>query len=231
MKSKLGWMAVVALSTACGGTPPPAATPSDTPETPAPAASAEPAPAAEPVKEAPPEQKAAPEEEMAAEKAPAPKEREVKYVVTGGKLEVRVDGVSFKPTAKAIRVGGGWGVRLSVEGTSDDEQMHSLLQPNNGPLAFAGKVTRKGKTEKLDADERSGDDEAMIAPGTPLELKREWPGKSKAKPLTKGDKLELEVGLWGLGPDASHRRPLKRLLVLTMVVDKGEPRPFVAPPE
>jgi len=231
MKTKTAWIVVAALSTACGGTPPQPAAPPEAPAAPPPAASAEPEPAAAPANEPLPEKKAAPEEEMAAETPPTPMEREVKYVVTGGKLEVRVDGVRFKPTAKAIRVGGGWGVRLSVEGTADDEHMHSLLQPKNGPLAFAGKVTRKGKTEKLDADERSGDDEAMIAPGTPLTMKRDWPGKSKVKPLTQGDKLELQVGLWGLGPDASNRRPLKRLLVLTMVVDKGEPRPFVAPPE
>jgi hypothetical protein len=218
-------MAVAVLGAACGGAPPPTvkSEPTPSPAAPPPPRAAEPAPEAEPANEAPPEEEGAPSE--------IPKEREVRYVVTGGKLEVRVDGVSFKPTAKAIRVGGGWGVSLSVEGSADDDRMHSLLQPENGPLAFAGKVSRNGKTERLDPDRRSGDDEAMIAPGTPLTMKRDWPGKSKAKPLRKGDKLQLEVGLWGLGSDATHRKPLERLLVLTMVVDKGKPRPFVAPPE
>jgi len=218
---------------ACGGAP------SAAPQSPAPGESS--TGAAGPAKEpdapvaAPPEQADAPaeaEEKAAAPPAPSsePREREVKYVMTGGKLEIRVEGARFRPTAKAIRVGGGWGVRLTVEGDVDDDKLLSVLEPKHGALMFGGKVHRKGETEGI-VDQREGGEEAMIAPGTPKKLVRDWPGKSGKKPLVRGDKLELHVGLWGIGPDAEKRRPLNRLLILTMSVNQGEPRPMIAPPQ
>lgn len=211
--------------TACGGsTPPEARTPPES----QPSEPEKAAPTSEAQAEAPPE--AAEEPKAEAEPASPGKEREVKYVVVGGKLEIRTDGVRFRPEAKAVRVGNGWGVKLTVTAEAEDDKLHSLLAPKTGALAFAGKVTRGGKSVEL-ADTRDGSDEAIVAPGTAQKLERAWPGKSDAKPLGKGDKIELQVGLWGLGPDASSRRPLKKLLLLTMTVDKGEPRPFIAPPE
>ncbi len=74
-------------------------------------------------------------------------------------------------------------------------------------------------------------DEDFVTPGTLARLERRWPTKASDKPLGAGDKLELQVGLWGIGADAKSRRPLKKFFIVTMVVGKGEPRPLVAPPE
>jgi hypothetical protein len=218
--------------TACGGAP---TTPVETPSGAAPPAAAsapeQPAgvPSAASTDEPEPGAADAKAEEPAAPSA-EPREREVKYVVTGGKLEIRVEGARFRPTAKAVRVGGGWGVRLTVEGEVDDDKLLSVLEPKRGALMFGGKVLRKGEAESI-VDQREGGEEAMVAPGTPKKMVRDWPGKSGNKPLAKGDKLELHVGLWGIGPDADARRPLNRLLILTMSVTQGEPRPMIAPPQ
>lgn len=223
------WAVVLMLGCgACTGAAPKSASPPTSPSAPeGPPAKQSSTP---PPSEAPSETQPVPAPPAEAPATAQPVEREVKYVVTGGKLEIRVDGVRFRPTAKAIRVAGGWGVRLTVEGEAEDDKLHSLLSPKNGALAFGGKAQRKGEAESI-SDKRDGEEEVIIAPGTPLKLVREWPGKGGTKPLLKGDKLELHVGLWGLGPDAESRRPLNRLLILTMSAMGGEPRPMIAPPQ
>ena len=218
---------------ACGTpTAPPSAAPASSA---APEPSALPAPSASP---ALPEASARPASsetpaasaEPPADSPPDKSPREVKYLMAGGKLEVVIGGVRFKPSAKAVRVGGGWGVKLSVSSEAEDDKMHSLLAGKAGALALGGTVHRKGKTEELE-DQRDGDEEVFVTPGTPTKIEREWPGKGKAKPLAQGDKLELRVGLWGFGPDAASRRPVKKFLILSMTVGKGEPRPLIAPPK
>lgn len=225
--STLTW---VLLACACG-------TPSTKPETPAaPSAAPEPPPTAAPE---PAASASAPEAQASADAAapespttaPEGGPREVKYVMAGGKLEVELDGVKFKPSAKAVKVGGGWGIAIEVEGDSQDDKMHSLLKPKSGPLAIAAKVTRKGGKVEEQTDTREGEDEDFVTPGTLAKLERKWPTGPKDKPLSAGDKVQLMVGLWGIGPDSKSRRPLKKFFSVTMVVGKGEPRPLIAPPE
>jgi hypothetical protein len=220
------------VAAGCGTPSPPVPTAPTPSATPAP--SAEPAPA--PSDEAVPASSAAedagtPDEPSSSEPLPDNSTREIRYVVTSGKLEVKISGVRFTPLAKAVRVGGGWGVDLTVTGVAEDEKMHSLLQPKQGALSLAGKIERKGgKTETL-SDKRDGDEEVFISPGTPMELTRKWPGKSGMKPLAAGDKVELHVGLWGMGADAATRRPVKKFLIVTLVVGQAKPHAIVAPPE
>jgi hypothetical protein len=224
--NKLVWSCLAAV--ACGTPSPPVEAPAPAPPpvvaAPAPEPSAGAEPEAEPAaSEQPPPSEAPP--------AATPAPREVKYVMTGGKLEIVVEGVRFKPTAKAVRVGGGWGVVLEVDGDAEDDAMHSLLAPKGGPLSLFAKVTRKGGKVEEHGDSREGDAEDFVTPGTLAKLERKWPGAGGPKPLVTGDKLELQVGLWGIGPDAKSRRPVKKLLILSMTVGKGEPRALLAPPE
>lgn len=215
---KQAWTLVTLALAACGSPPPATHTPEPTP---APAPSAEPPPAAS----------AEPAAAPPAAEVPDTKPREVNYVMASGKLEVVVEGVRFKPNAKAVRVGGGWGIAIDVEGEAEDDAMHSLLKPKSGPLAIAAKITRKGGKVESQTDTREGDDEDFVTPGTIAKLERKWPTGTKDKALAAGDKVELQVGLWGIGADAKSRRPLKKFFIVTMVVGKGEPRPLVAPPE
>lgn len=223
MAMRAGWATGFMLALGCAGSPAPVAEPvaSSAPEPPKAAASSAPVEPAPTASEAP------------AEPAPAesPGPREVKYVMVGGKLEIHAEGVRMKPVAKAVKHGAGWGIALEVTAESEDEKMHSFLAPKARALALAGKLTRKSGGVETLSDAREGDDEALLSPGTPLVLERKWPNKASDKPLASGDKLELQVGLWGLGPEAKARRPLKKLLLVSMTVGKGEPRPLIAPPE
>lgn len=217
-------VSISVLLVACGTPTPPAESPAPTAPPsaePAPAPSAEPAPSA----------RAEPAPDEPAEPPPDTGPREVKYVVTGGKLEIVVDGVRFKPSAKAVKLGGGWGIELQVEGEAQDDKMHSLLKPKSGALAIAAKITRKGGKLEETADTREGEDEDFVTPGTLAMLERKWPEKAGDKPLGAGDKVQLQVGLWGIGADAKSRRPLKKFFIVSMGVGKGEPRPLIAPPE
>lgn len=217
----LGCVALAACSTQPA--PPPAKPEPARPEPAKPEPSASAAPVSAP--------SAAPSAQAPAVPPPDTAPREVKYVVTGGKLEVVVEGVRFKPSAKAIKIGAGWGVALDVDGEAEDDAMHSLAKPKAGALALAAKITRKGGKVEAQTDTREGDDEDFVTPGTLARLERRWPTKASDRPLGAGDKLELQVGLWGIGADAKSRRPLKKFFIVTMVVGKGEPRPLVAPPE
>ena len=219
---KQAWTLVTLALAGCGS--PPLATPAPTPS------KAEPSPLPVPSAEPPPTASAEPATEPAAEPADTTP-REVNYVMASGKLEVVVEGVRFKPSVKAVRVGAGWGIAIDVEGEAEDDAMHSLLKPKSGALAIAARITRKGGKVESQTDTREGDDEDFVTPGTIAKLERKWPNGPKDKPLVAGDKVELQVGLWGIGAEAKSRRPLKKFFLVTMVVGKGEPRPLVAPPE
>jgi hypothetical protein len=159
-----------------------------------------------------------------------PEPRTVKYIMTTGGLEVEVEGVRFMPKATAIKSGNGWGVRVTVAAKVLDQDAHSLLDPKNGPLAFAGSVDRGGEVLRI-GDQRDGEGEILIASGENVSFTREWPGKGGDKPLAAGQTLTLEVGLWGLGPDADQRRPVRDFFQVKMRAgDKGKPVPVVAPP-
>jgi hypothetical protein len=204
---------------ACAAKPPEAAKP-------------EPEPTAkpEPTNEASAEPEAQPGGEEAEPAADKKEPRTIKYIMTTAGLEVEVEGVRFMPKATAIKSGNGWGVRIIVDAKVVDEEAHSLLDPENGPLAFAGSVDRGGEVLRI-GDKRKGEGEKLIAQGDKLRLEREWPGKGADKPLTAGQTLTLEVGLWGLGPDADQRRPVRDFFQVKMrAAQGGKPQPAIMPP-
>jgi hypothetical protein len=217
---------VSALSFGCGGQSPPPDEPA-TPSVPAP----EPEPPPPPAAEASPE--AEPAETPPAETKPADDEnqgRNIKYVVTPTGLEINVAGVQFVATASAIKVAGGWGVKVKAKASAKDGKPHRLLTPKHGALAFAGSVERGGQAQRF-GDKRDGD-EAKTIEEKQVELTRDWPGDSGEKPLKEGDKLTLDVGLWGLGEeDPESGRPVKQFFVVKMTAGKGKPDALVQPPD
>jgi hypothetical protein len=154
--------------------------------------------------------------------------REIQYVVTQEGLEIRIEGVHFLANASAQRVRNGWGVRLDVSALAKDDATHSLLKPDGGPLALAGVVDRGTSTEKF-GDERRGDDELELSPGKEVKWTRTWPDKAQ-KPLSKGQTLELQVGLWGIGASAPERRPVQNFFHVKMNVANGKPQAQIGPP-
>jgi hypothetical protein len=165
-------------------------------------------------------------EEGEADKTP----RQIKYIVSADGLEVEVEGVRFMTKAEPFQKEGGWGVRVSIEGKVKDGKKHSVLMPKNGPLAFAGSVTRGGNSSRF-GDKRDGEDTTTIGPQKPIKATREWPGTIDEEPLKAGDSLDLEVGLWGLGDDAETRRPVRGFFVVKMKAGQRKPHPVVVPPD
>ena len=226
--SRLPWLVglLSAVSFGCGGQSPPPDEPA-APSVPVP--EPEPPP---PVAETPPESEPA---ETAPAEAPKPVDdenqgRNIKYVVTPTGLEISVAGVQFVATASAIRVGGGWGVKVKAKAIAKDGKPHRLLTPKHGALAFAGSVERGGQPQRF-GDKREGDETKSIEEKQ-VELSRDWPGDSGEKPLKAGDKLTLDVGLWGLGEeDPESGRPVKQFFVVKMTVGKGKPDALVQPPD
>src|SRR5882724_6776367 len=158
--------------------------------------------------------------------------REITYVVVPEGLKVSLTGVKFTVSAAAAQVGPGWGVKVSVVVSAEDGKPHSLSSPNAGPMAFAGSVRRKGKSEpEAFGDERAGDGEQSIFGDDPTKFNRTWPGKG-VRPLAIGDSLDLQVALWGLGANTDSRRPVKQFCHVRMEVGpKGKPRAIVEPPK
>jgi hypothetical protein len=184
-------------------------------------------------------EKSAPEETAQPEALKAPSEdelselsdtapREVRYTMKPGGLEIRVAGVRFVTRAEPVRASSGWGVKVSVEAHSDDGGVHSVLAPKRTPLAFAGRVVRAQSTESL-SDRREGDEALEVVPDRPVTISRVWPGGGK-RGLGPGESLELEVGLWGVGDDASNRRPVEQFFKLAMKAGHKRPQPVISPP-
>ncbi len=228
-------LAFLVAAAACGGgtqaTPPAEPSAADSAAAPAPPAAPS-APADEPKPAAASDAAAsadAPKAEAKAEPDPNAA-RDVTYVVAPEGLKITVAGVKFLASSVAEQTGGGWGVKVSVEATSDDGKAHSLTKPKAGALAFAGSVTRKGKSEPEHfGDERAGDGQEAVAGEKPLKISRNWPIKG-VRALAIGDALDLQVALWGLGTDTDSRRPVKQFFHVRMQVDKGKPKAVVEPP-
>lgn len=156
--------------------------------------------------------------------------RDVTYVVVPEGLKITVAGVKFIASAQAEQVGQGWGAKISIEASSDDGKAHSLTKPKAGPLAFAGSVTRKGKSDPEHfGDERAGEGDLAIDADKPTKFSRTWPAKG-ARPLAIGESLDLQAALWGLGEGADDRRPVKQFFHVRMEVSKGKPRAVIEPP-
>jgi hypothetical protein len=209
----------------CGSSPPPAEAPVET---------APPAP--EPAAEKPPEPTpgtedagaTAPPPAEAETVSPADAQRDIRFVQTPEGLRVEILGVKFVPKAEAVKTPAGVGLRLTIEATTQEPR--SLLAPAHGPLAFAGSIKRKGKSEpETFGDDRKGEGELLLDPAKPTKITREWPGP-KGGGLGNGDVLELDVGLWGLGATAAERRPVKQFLRVKVVVEQWKGRAKIEPP-
>jgi hypothetical protein len=237
VRSRVGAGALsISLSLGCAASaPPPAPKPAAAP----PVAVSESAPA--PVEAAP----ANPAEAEAAEPAEpsepaAPVEvedghspRQIRYVVTPEGMRVRVDGVELVPRAELVQKGGGAiAIKVRVEARSEDGKKHSLLAPAGKELAFAGKVRRRDGTEERFDDERVGERELVLDEGKDAVLTRTFPEqKGVVKPLKDGDELELAVGLWGLGDDASTRRAVRGVCKVTLSYPRKKPKLKLTPPD
>jgi hypothetical protein len=230
LRGASGLIALALLLAGCGGgaerapaAAAPIATPTPAAPAPAPVPTAAPAPSAE----------AAPAGDSTAT-PPAPADapepqRDVKYIVTPEGPRVEILGVKFVPKVEAVRTQLGFIVKLTVSATASEAR--SLLAPKNGALAFAGNVKRSGQNEPEHfGDEREGDGEEPLPPGTSVKLTREWPGKLKVRPLGNGDSLELDVALWGLGTTAADRRAVKQFLRVKAKVDHWKARASIEPP-
>ncbi len=225
----LAWLVTVSLG-ACGA--------EAAPEPKTPEAAAEPAPAPEPAPATPAaDAKPAEEAKPAADAKPAetpPKDpnamREVRYVVTPEGLKIEVAGVRFLASAEAKQVGQGWGAKVTIKAEVTDSKEHVLLNPKNGPIAFAAAVFKKDSNEaERIPDSREGDAEMKLVSGLPKTFSRDFPNKG-GRVLAIGETLDMEVALWGLGETAADRRPVKQFFHVKMKVEKGKPRAKVEPP-
>lgn len=223
-----GIFSLVTALSGCGSSSPPA-------QGPAPASSPAPEPAPSPPSDTPAEPKAGTDapppsgDAASAEPEVDPNaQRDIRYIKTPEGLRVEILGVKFVPKVEALKTPSGIGVRLTLEATAGEAR--SLLAPEHGPLAFAGAIQRKGKSEpEKFGDERKGDGELLLDPAKPTKIVREWPGK-KGGGLGNGDVLELDVALWGLGETAAERRPVKQFLRVKVVVENWKGRARVEPP-
>jgi len=225
-----GWLVATSLA-ACGGDAAPEPKTAD-------AAAEAPAAPAEPAAEAaPPEADSKPADakpEADAKPAAAPAKdpnaaREVKYVVTPEGLKIEVSGVRFLVSAEAKQIAQGWGAKVSIKAEALDGKEHVLLNPKNGPIAFAAAVFKKGSTEaERIPDSRDGDGEVKVGASSST-FSREFPNKG-GRVLAMGETLDMEVALWGLGETAEDRRPVKQFFHVKMKVDKGKPKAIVEPP-
>jgi hypothetical protein len=223
------WLVAASLG-ACGGEKPEPKSAIEAGEVPPPPVET----AAAPAEAAPPAEAAAPADTKPAAAEPPAKDpnamREVRYVVTPEGLKIEVAGVRFLAAAEAKQIGQGWGAKVTVKAEVTDGKEHVLLNPKNGPLAFAAAVFKKGSTEaERIADERNGDGDMKLSSGSPLSFSRDFPNKG-GRVLGMGETLDMEVALWGLGESAEDRRPVKQFFHVKMKVDKGKPKAIVEPP-
>jgi hypothetical protein len=215
---------------ACGGDTAPEPKTADAASAPAPAAVE---PASLPAGDAPAAD-AAPKSDEEAKPDTAPAKdpnapRTVKYVVTPEGLKIEVAGVRFLASAVAKQVALGWGAKVTIKAEATDGKEHVLLNPKNGPIAFAAAVFKKGSTEaERIPDSRDGDAEIKIG-SSPSTFSREFPSKG-GRVLAIGETLDMEVALWGLGDSTEARRPVKQFFHVKMKVDKGKPKAIVEPP-
>jgi hypothetical protein len=168
------------------------------------------------------ESPAAPE---AAKDADVDGAREVIYRVSREGLRIMIGEAEFVPTAVSFRTAGGYGVRFTVEAKAEKEMI--LFAPKNGPLAFGGFV--EGGEKKPFGDKREGGSEVVLSPGRAVNFTRTWPEPGQPA-LRAGQKLELHVGLWGLGYDSADRRPVHRFAVVKMTAGSSGAQPVVEPP-
>jgi hypothetical protein len=165
------------------------------------------------------------------EEEPAPDQnaaRDVTYKMTPDGLIVEMEDLEFAPKAKAVKIKGGWGVEITLQVKGMGTEARYLLSAGGAPLAFAGKLKRKGKEEKF-GDQRGEAQDVVIEPGDIKTFKRTWPAKGKP-PLWWEDELFLDVGLWGVGRTVETRRALRQFFSLRMVAG-NKAQPVIQPPQ
>ncbi len=215
---------------ACGSSTPPA-------EAPPPP---EPAEAPEPIESGPPTpvEPEPPPPAGTADSPPLPEEesvpdpRKVAYRVTPNGLIVEIEGARFTPKATAKKLPkGAYGIELEVVAEALDDRTHTLLSPKLGPLSMAAVIfDKKGEEHRRYNDRREGKEQQFLLPGASLTLERSWPSGEVEGPLWWGQKVRLEVGLWGLGLDGDEGRPVRKLFVVEMTAGNN-PRAVVTPPD
>lgn len=226
----------VALLYGCGS--PPAAETAEAPvDEPAPAAATAPAPtptSSETEQDTGANPKSAEPATSTAPVAPAPSVpvREVVYTVSPDGLTIDIEGARFKPRAKVVKqANGGFGIDLEVAAEAKDDRNHTLLSPQLGPLAISARVFDKSDKELAHyADRRIGDGQELLLPGNPLMLERSWPSGEVKGPLWWGQKVHIDVGLWGFGTDSAEGRPVKKLFVVEMVAG-AKAQAVISPPD
>ena len=157
--------------------------------------------------------------------------RNVKYIVSPEGMRIEVDGVTFTPKAEAVKSGAGWVIKVRVQARAKGDSAYSLLAPTGAEVAIAGVIRRGSQaTPEMLSDHRNGDRE-LILTGKAVTLTRTWPGAGGPEVLAPGDEADLLVGIWGLGEDATSRRPVRKLCKLTVKFDKPKPRVSVGAPD
>jgi hypothetical protein len=145
-------------------------------------------------------------------------------------MAVSVEGVEIRAAAEPIKLkNGGFGILLKMEAESKDGAMHTLLSPKDGPLAVGGTITRKKGDPVQITSERKGEDDQFIAPDSPLKWEYSWP-PAEGPFAWFGDKVELQVGLWGLGNAGERRRPVRKLFMVEMTATQHG-KPVIIPPK
>jgi hypothetical protein len=134
----------------------------------------------------------------------------VTYRVAPSGLQVEVVGLRLRPRATIARVGSRYRIKLAVEVESVDGEQYILSGSGAGPLSIAGEIVQKNGTLQAFADQRvtGGGDVAIGEHSVQLDVA--WPLKGQPS-LERGEKLHLDVGLWGVALPGQRARPLRRL--------------------
>jgi hypothetical protein len=156
--------------------------------------------------------------------------REVVYRVTPTGLVIELDGIHFRPEAKPFKAkNGAYGIELSVSAESFDGRKYWVDKPSAGPLSLAGKIEDKAGKALRFSDQRKPAGEEGVTAGEPYRFRQRWPATGQPK-LWPGQKLTLEVGLWGVRAEAGRQRPVRRFFVVEMTAAGNRPRAVVSPP-
>ena len=158
--------------------------------------------------------------------------RELLYRVQPDGLLINYDGLKMRPRAQAERLSnGGYGITLTVTLEPSDETDKELLLSDGSPLSVYAKIYDKAGRQKGSLPDVMGaaETQSVCAECDAQPWEATWPAAGTT-PLWWGERVVLEVGLWGIGDDSKDRRPMKRLFVVEYKAG-GRTDPIVRPPE
>jgi len=154
---------------------------------------------------------------------------EIEYRVRPGRLEIEVAGVWMRPRSRVVSLGPGrYGVALDVGVQVIDQQAHAISTATGRGLALAAeRFGLKDGSERF-ADARGvGLSPAIeLAPQQGTELHARWPLPGQPG-LERGQRLRIEVGLWGLSRPGEPTKPVRRLFAVD-VAEMGPGQPWLA---